>query len=891
MIVRLAGFIQRKALPEGPTGESIRADLDQELEELRLGGSARAYKWWYLWESVKLAVHFGLFKVREGSRQPQRAKGNVRKGDGFMGSIKQDLEFAVRTLKRRWTFSAVAVVTLGLGIGSATAMFSVVDGVLMESVPFSDPGQLVNVWLTSEGAKGAPGLVGRTWDRLPFSLPEYRALRESTTAFESVAVHNAVETTLTGQGPADRLSLGIGSASFLTVLGVQPYRGRWFLPDEEGDGTVQPAQVVVVSYETWRERLGFDPGVLGQTLDLDGVPHTVIGVLPPGFRFRHLGMHWLGEDTEGFRDVWVPIGGQHLGNGHNLEGVARLMPGLDPRMAEMETLRIVGTVGYDGVVRVVPRASDENYGVASPLLLLLAATGILLLIGCANVATLALGELQGREAELSTRTALGAARGRVFRQLLTESLVLGSAGTVMGVLLAIVGTKALVAVAPPLPRLEAVEVDSMVLAFAVFAGLLASVLFGTLPAFLSAKKSGAGMAATNRTSSARRSGFERWLVSAEIALTVVLLITGGLLGRSFQRLLGVDPGFDPQGLATVSVYLPSETFETSADLPPVYDELMAAIQDLPGVTHATAISRLPFPGLTNTSSLRFLGRDGDGDFTIHAQQLYALPNYHETMGIPLVEGEVLVEGWATDGTPEVLLSENIAREYWPEGSAVGTTFRHWGRDGQVVGVVGSVKRNALGAASDPAWYASLKDRPNRAVSLVARTLGDPQVLAQDMRETVRFLYPDVPVRQVSTLPDLIFDSAAQERYRTFLMSVFGVLATFLAAVGIVGVTTRSIARRMKELGIRLCLGAAEKGLLKRVVGDGLIMGLFGTVGGLLFALATGRLLARFLFGISPFDLTTYGVAAGFLLLVVGAASYFPARRIAKLDPARVLRAE
>jgi predicted permease len=431
----------------------------------------------------------------------------------------------------------------------------------------------------------------------------------------------------------------------------------------------------------------------------------------------------------------------------------------------------------------------------------------------------------------------------------------------------------------------------MVLLFAVCAGLLASVLFGTLPALLSAKRSAAGMSGANRTSSARRSGLERWLVSAEIALTVMLLITGGLLGRSFQRLLAVDPGFDPRGLATVSVYLPSETFRTTDDLPAVYDELMEAIRDLPGVTQATAISRLPFPGLTNTTTLRFFGRDGAEDFLISAQQLYALPNYHETMGIPLVEGEGLVEGWGTEGSPGIVLSENIARDYWPGGSAVGALFKHWGRDGQITGVVGSVKRNALGAAADPAWYASLRDRPNRAVSLVARTDRDPRALARDMREKVRSMYPDVPVRQVSTLPDLILASTAQERYRTFLMSVFALMATVLAAVGIGGVTARAIARRKKELGIRLCLGAAEDGLLRNVVGNGLMMGLVGTIVGVIVAAAAGRLLHRFLFGIEPFDVPTYGMAAGFLLVVVGLASYLPARRIAELDPARVLRAE
>jgi predicted permease len=399
------------------------------------------------------------------------------------------------------------------------------------------------------------------------------------------------------------------------------------------------------------------------------------------------------------------------------------------------------------------------------------------------------------------------------------------------------------------------------------------------------------MAMSSRTASARRSGWERWLVSFEIALTVVLLVAGGLLAQSFQRLLAVDPGFDPQGLATVQVYLPEETFRSLEGLPAVYDEFLASISTLSGVTRTTAITRLPFPGLTNTSTLTVPGRDGGEDIHLNAQQLYAMPGYHETMGIPIIEGEGLRRGQGAGSASGILISENLARKHWPEGTAVGTPVRAWRSVSQVVGVVGTVKRNALGADADPAWYASLLDVPNRSISLVARTEGDAEALAFRMRETVQNLYPDVPIRQVTTLPDLIFQSAAQERYRTFLMGVFSILATLLAAVGIGGVTSRGIAHRKKELGIRICLGEREESLLGKVVGSGLMTGLVGTAFGLLAAWGAGRLLSGLLFGIAPFDPVTYGSAAGVLLAVVGLASYLPARRIARLDPASVLRAE
>ena len=863
------------------TREGLLGDLQERFSRATPRGSWMKKIW--LWREVLEALV--RYSVRRSGRST-RVRGHSMEMDSWV----QDVGFAVRTLRRRWVYGVVAVVTLGLGIGSATAMFSVVDGILLQSVPFQDSERLVNVWQTTEDARGDPGLVGRTWNRLPFSLEDYRLWRAQTTNFDGVAVHNAVETTLTGDGPAERVALGIGSASLLGVLGMQPRLGRWFLPEEEGDGEVPAALVTVLSEETWRSRYGADPEILGKTILLNGVGHTVIGVLPAGFRLRHLGMHWMGEDARGIRDLWVPIGGQALGNGNNLEALALLAPGATREAAMTETLRILEPTGYEGDIRIVSRARDENYGLASPLVLLLASTGILLLIGCANVATLSLGELHGRLPELGTRAALGAGRGRIIRQLLTESVTLALAGTAVGALLAVGGTRALVALAPPLPRMETVGVDLRVLAFATLAGLLAGVLFGTLPALVSSRNQAAGMSGTTRTASARRGRLERWLVSFEIALTVILLVGGGLLGRSFQRLLAVDPGFDPEGMATVNVVLPGHLY--GSRLPEAYEEILATVRSLPGVTEASAITRLPFPGLTNTTSLTLPARNGGDPIYISAQQLYAVPGYHETMGIPILEGSGLPEDLGGDDAPvSVLISENIARRYWPDGSAVGASIQFWGMDARIAGVVGTVKRNALGVEADPAFYISLYQIPipRLTFSLVARTRGDAPTLAARMRDAVESFDQDIPVRQVTTLPALIRDSAAGERYRTFLMGVFGAMATLLAAVGIGGVTARGVAQRRKELGVRMCLGAEDRSLSGMIIRDGLITGILGTVTGLIVAGWAGMALSGFLFGVTAFDPVTYAGVVGFLLLVVGLSSYLPARRIADLDPAEVLR--
>lgn len=802
-----------------------------------------------------------------------------------MDTFFQDLRFGARTLARRPLFTTIAVLTLGLGLGAATAMYSVVARVLIESVPFREPGRVVNVWQTAEGARGAPGLVGRTWDRLPMSFDQYRAWQVDNTAFEGIAVHNAVETTLTGQGPAERIALGIGSASLLSVLGVEPVLGRWFLPEEEAVVLGQASAVTVLSYETWQRRLGGDPGVLGRTLVLDGVSHTIVGVLPAGFRLRHLGMHWLGDDQRGVRDVWKPLGSA-LGNGNNLEAVARLAPGVSREQALSETRAILLAKRDRGEVRIVPRTEDETHGLSSPLLLLFGATGLVLVIACANIATLSLGELHGRRSELVTRSALGAGRRRLVGQLLTESLLLGALGTAVGALVALAGTRILVALAPPLPRVEAVGVDLRALGFAMSIGLLAVAAFGTLPAFLSARRSGVGLPATTRTATGRRTGSERWLVSLEIALTVVILVAGGLLGRSLQQLLAVDPGFDPDGLATVRVFIPQSGYPTPDDVGRAHEELVATIAAIPGISRASAITRLPFPGLTNTTTLTVLGPDGQRGPHVSAQQLYVAPGYHETMGIPLLAGE-----WLSSATPGgVLVNERIAREHWPTGSPVGVPVAMGRGSTAIVGIVGDEKRNALGLEADRAFYMALRPS-DRDVSLVARTGGDARTVARHMRDAVRAYDPDLPVRQVTTLPDLIAASASQERYRTMLMTVFGALATLLAAVGVFGVTAQGVVRRTREMAIRMSLGAGEQRLVGRVVARALGTGAAGIAAGLIAAAWVGRWLAGMLFGVHPLDPPTYAIVAALVAAVCACASFVPARRIAGIDPARVLGAE
>lgn len=809
-----------------------------------------------------------------------------------MDTLLQDLRFGLRTLRKRPMFAAIAAATLGLGIGSATTMFSVVKTVLVESVPFEGRARLVNVWQIAKGAQGAPGLVGQTWDRLPISFVQYRDWQIANTVFDAVAVHNAVQATLTTPDGADRVRIGFGSASLLSVLGVQPVLGRWFRPDEEGRKPGEgAAPVAVLSRETWQARFGGNPKVLGTTVTLDGRAYAVIGVLPAGFRLRYLGMHWLGADRDGRRDVWVPIGTPGLGNGNNLEAIARLAPGVPDDRAIAEAARIFEVSRPGALVRLADRASDETRGLTSSLLLLFAATGLLLLIGCANVAALLLGEFAARRRELSTRMALGAGTNRIVRQLLTETLVIGLLGCALGIGLAFAGTRLMVALGPPLPRVDAIRVDPGVLAFAIVAAMFAVAASGTLPAMTSARHSRA--AATldpSRGASRARGRLERAVVASEVAMTVVLLVVGGLLGRSLSRLLAVDPGFDPAGLATVRIALPDDRLRTAETAAAAYDEILTRIRALPGVMAASATTRLPFPGETNTSTASFVALDGSRR-QFGAQQERVLPGYHETLRIPLREGRTFTAADDRAGEPVVVVSENIARRYWPGRSAIGARISWNGRDVTIVGVAGDVRRNSLGAASDPVIWSPLLQVRDRDLRLVARTAGDPAPLLPAMRRVIQSIDARIPVTEPNSVPALIRASASEERYRTTLMLAFGALGCLLAAVGVFSVAARSVAQRTREFGIRLALGADYGRLMRRVLGESVGLGAVGVGIGLLAALGVSRMVGAFLFGLAAWDPVTYVAVTLAVLLVVAVATLVPIRRVADLAPVDVLRHE
>ncbi|MGD8727295.1 MAG: ABC transporter permease [Gemmatimonadales bacterium] len=809
----------------------------------------------------------------------------------------QDLRCALRTLRRRPLYAAVAVLTLGLGIGAVTAMFSVVDGVLLKPLPYDQPGRLVAVWQTVPFARKLAGDDGARWDRTRLTYAQYRDLSDKSTVYEDLAAYRAGTpdvATLTGVGDPVELRAGAASASLLPLVGVRPAQGRWFLPGEEASSAGDNgASVAVVSYELWQSRFGGSREALGSTVTLDDRPFTIVGILPPGFR-----IHWLsaaagGEGDPGGRDVWLPIGapGWHAAEqGYSWETIGRLASEVTIEQARLETQLILSAHPHTfGDARVLARTAEETRGLTLPLVLLFGATAFLLLIACGNIATLSMAEMLSRRHEIAIRSALGARTTRILRLFLTESLVLAALGSAVGAMLAFDGSRVLVALAPPIPRLHEVSVDLRVLGFAAVVGTCAAFLCGTVPAVLASRHAmGSTLRASGRTSPNRRR-FAGAVIAAEVALTTMLLVASGLLTQSLSRLLAVDPGFDANGLATVEVRLPRTRYPTDATRTAFFRDALDRLEAVPGIGSVTAASRLPFPGYTSAWGMQIEGSDQ------HVSPLgyQVAPGYLETLGVPLLAGRSLAETDGPDAPLAVVINETMARRYWPDGNPVGARL-HWGGSAEpitVVGIVGDMTRQQLYAETEPAFFIPFSQHPDETISFVARGKSDSRQLIPLMREAVASVDGDIVVRNATTLAALVAASASHERYRTLLTTFFGILAGILAAAGVFGITARSVAVRTREMGIRMALGARDSGVVWTAMREIVLSALAGIAVGLLGASWASHLFARFLFGIEPTDPTTYGVVAGLILIVCVLASYAPARRISKLSPVDVLRAE
>lgn len=824
-----------------------------------------------------------------GALDPEGAAG--RGGGGGLEGLARDARFALRSLARRPVFAGIAVLTLGLGIGGTTAMFSVVDGVLIRDLPYDDPATVVSVWKAWPDWRGQDGL-DYVWDHIQLPWEDYLNVRKAP-SFASVAAYQNDDLVLLGRGEPLPVSIGMASANLFSLLGLEPVLGRAFTADEvPPDGG--PARVALLSHELWQSRFGGATDVLEQTIRLDDETYDVVGVLPDRFR---LGSDLItthrnaGTVDDGLRDVWLPLGSDGVDCSNCFEILARLAPGRTVEQARDEVQAALTTPAPGRqIARVLPRKEVVTRGFGTPLLVLLGAAGLLLLIACTNVAGLLLGEAPGRVREVAVRSALGAGRERIVRQLLTESLVLGLAGAAVGVLVALLGTDLLLSLAPPLPRLEEVGLSARVLLFAIGVGLLTGLVFGVVPTLA---LSGRAAESSLRVRGGVWGG--RWMqstiVSVQVALTMVLLVSGGLFGRSLTRVMEVDPGFDPEHLATMGVAIPPGRPAEHEDAQRFYGELMRTLSETPGVQAVSVTSDLPFPGGSNSHSFSY--ERGGERVTTTQWARWVDPSYFETLGIPLLAGRLLDGSDVRDAPGSILVSASLARRNWdwPNESPLGETVNYFGLDWTVVGVVGDVRQRALGAPVEATFYVSTAQRSRRSMDVVVRTAGDAAEAIPALERAIWSVDADIPISTPAPMTELMRDSEADARFRAQLMWTFAAWAVVLASVGLFGVTARAVASRSAELGIRVALGARANRLIGLVVRDGLLSSLLGIGLGLAGAYAAAGLIGHLLYGIGMHDPATFAGAAGLCLAICFVAAYTPARRVTAISPMDVLSRE
>ena len=800
-----------------------------------------------------------------------------------MDSLVFDLRFAFRSLRRRRLFAAVAVTTIALAIGAATSIYSVVDAVLFRSLPFRDSGRLVDIWQTDSTRMRQP-ILAANWDRVPLDYTDFLTWRAKQTAFTGVGVWSGFGAML--ESP-DGLEQGIGarvSPGLLELLGVRPILGRTFLP---GEDVVNGPPVTVLSYETWRSRFGARADVIGATIRFGDVPYRIIGVLPQGFTLRRgsPGPLFLVPSGQQAEDI-----GKH---NRSFLAIGRLKPGVSVQQASIETRHLLNAsdpaanrgVRISGIVR------DQTRTVRAPLLVLLGAVALLLLIACVNIATLLLGEAAARDVEMSARVALGATRRRIVRQLLTESVLLSILGAAFGTLIAWWGTKAIVALAPPnLPGVQAATVDGRVLAVTLVVATVTGILFGLAPALTLAESGPATLLRSGQTVHGR-GRLQRGMIAAELALSVVLLAGAGLLSRSLQKLSAVDPGFRADHLLVMRLSVQSP-FADTIRLRAFYAEALARLAATPGIRAATAASDVPFTGASSSSPYLLPG-EGQPEMMARkheVQQRVIVPNYFAVLGIPVIAGRAFDENDRNDTPPVAIISEAAARRDFPNESPIGKRVKYQGAWRDIVGVVRDVKFSRLAADDQASVYTPLAQRPN-VLDIVVRSEGDAAAVAPVVRQIVREAGSNAAITDIQDVSTLIHRSFAEERFRTALISLFGIMAAVLAAVGMFGVTTRAVSRRAREVGIRVALGATAAAVVRMIVRQTLTGVAAGIAIGLVASLAATRVLAPYLFGISTHDPLTY---AGILALLTGisvAASWLPARRAGCVQPAVVLRGE
>jgi putative ABC transport system permease protein len=795
----------------------------------------------------------------------------------------QDVRFALRLLAKRPGFAIVAILTLALGIGAATSIFTVVEAVLLRPLPFAEPNRLVHLHI-----RGADG------DTYPLPDSDFLAWRDHSETFSSVAVYDGGQgLALTGEGEPERIVALNVTDRFFATLGITPLLGRTF---EAAEDRPDAPKSIVLSYSFWQRRFRGDPAIVGRTIRLDGIGHTVVGVMPASFAFPD-------ADLDGWRILTMK---PPLRRGPFYTwGIARLRAGATIEQGRANVAAVEAAIKrqypgpQDWTYSLVPLREQIVGDVRRILYLLFASVGFLLLIATANIANLLLARAGSRVREIAVRTAIGAGRARIVRQMLTESLVLGVLGSAAGLLVGAWGTKALLALAPEgIPRLNEVRLNVSVFAFAVGTACVCALAFGLAPALRAArlpiveslKDGGRGAAGRQRRT-------QRALVVAEIALAMMLCVAAGLTIRSTAALARVNPGFAPAQLITFQLSLANARYDTPQKVAGFYDELRKRLQASPIVQSVGYTVSLPPNQNSMTDNFVAEGQVLPANQSAPvAPLLFVDDDYFKTLGVPLITGRFFDEHDAFGRPDTVIVNETLAKRYYA-GGAVGRRLKEGGAERpnnpwmEIVGVVGDVKYSGLGAAPEPAFYLSYRQNPQARRFVVIRTSADPRAALRSIRATVASIDKDAPISRVYTLDELMSTSIAAPRFRAMLLTIFAVTGLTLAVIGVYGLMAYTVSERAREISVRVALGATTRDVMMIVLVEAFTLAASGVAVGICGALATTRVMATLLFGITPGDPSTFASIAGILMATALVGSYLPARRATRVDPMATLRSE
>ena len=812
-----------------------------------------------------------------------------------MQGLIQDLRYGVRMLIKSPAVTAVAIIALMLGIGANTAIFSVVHAVLLRSFPYAEGDRLAIVWENRKSGKGNPQNV--------INLGNFFDWKDQNTVFSDMAAFFDQNANLTGDGDPEEIPAQIATTNLFSLLGVNPIKGRAFAPD---DGKTGESRVVVISYDLWQRRFGGDPNIIGRKLTLNNQPNEVIGVLPPEVGWYVQKGSMISKPPQ----IWSPwqISDELRGRrGRFARAVARLKPGVTFEQAQNE-MNVIGArleqqfpeFNAKWGVTVVPLRTQFSGEIRKPLLILLGAVGFVLLIACANVANLLLARAASRKREIALRAGLGASRWRIVRQLLTEGVLLSLLGGALGLLLALWGTKLLLALSPPeLMDLRSATVNVPVLLFTIALTLVTGIAFGLVPAFEASrfdlneplKESGKGVIGGTRAQRVRS-----LFVVAQVALALVLLIGAGLLMKSLNRLQSVEPGFDPNNLLTMRVNLPERKYDTDPKLLNFFKQALEGVRAIPGVESAGAINTIPFGGPHSGTRIQIEGqpkRPAGQDLSTGVCVTDA--NYFQTMHIPLKRGRLYTPQEASEMRHVVVVNEAFARENFPGqdpiGQRVTINMKDDNQPSEIIGIVGDNRHKGLDAEVEPMAFWPHAELVYSSMTITIRTRGEGVNVAGAARNVIHQMDPDQPIGEVITMNGLMARSVARSRFNSMLLAIFSGVALVMAAVGIYGVMSYAVLQRTHEIGVRMALGAQRGDVLTLILKQGVILAVTGVLVGLAGSFGLTRVISTLLFDVTATDKTTFAAVAIGLFAVTFVASYIPAWRATRVDPLVALRYE